>query len=411
MRSLTFFLLFVPILAGALLVFNLVLAPHNPYGEKKTAFECGFHSFLDQNRTQFNISFFIFALLFLLFDLEILLVYPYAVSSYINNIYGLIIMLLFLILLTLGFVFELGKNALSISSRQYNNNSIPNSKIIKYAYINPLYYITNIIRNSTILFYFLLQLNVVILTYFFKLIFNINISDICNFYNNIFWIVGIVTVSKFIVIWLGKCFLDYKDSYLLIWLKMSFITFFIQNAIIILKYMIIYYDMLYLNFLCLIVIYLELIFLNLGLDVPYVNKFSVISHIRYDPTNDFDLNSPYLRYRSYKYITGDPDFRRPSINLGRAIHKILLGWKLHIPEQNPYLETVMEEGIRVQIKYGSSTEDAQRYVYGIGKEIAKIIREDRRLTYRYLKPDGSIAWDKIATTDGSIFMHHLEIRL
>jgi NADH-ubiquinone oxidoreductase chain 3 len=121
MKSLTFFLFFIPILAIILLVVNLVFGPHNPYGEKKTAFECGFHSFLDQNRTQFNISFFIFALLFLLFDLEILLVYPYAVSSYVNSVYGLIVMLLFLILLTLGFVFELGKNALNIPSRQYSN--------------------------------------------------------------------------------------------------------------------------------------------------------------------------------------------------------------------------------------------------------------------------------------------------
>jgi len=86
--------------------------------KKKTAFECGFHSFLGQNRTQFSISFFIFALLFLLFDLEILLIYPYSVSSYINDIYGLIIMLIFFVLLTLGFVFELGKNALTITSKQ-----------------------------------------------------------------------------------------------------------------------------------------------------------------------------------------------------------------------------------------------------------------------------------------------------
>lgn len=156
-----------------------------------------------------------------------------------------------------------------------------------------------------------------------------------------------------------------------------------------------------------------MIFLTLGLGIPlpYINKSPIISHIGYDPAHDFDPNSPYLRYRSYKYITGNPDFRRLSINLGRAIHKILLGWKLYIPEQNPYLEIVTEEGIKVQIKYGSSVEDAQRYVYGIGKEIVKIIREDKRLTYRYLRPGGSIAWDKIATTDGSIFMHHLKIRL
>src|ERR1700719_1750560 len=118
MTSITFFLFFIPLLAFIFLVINLVFAPHNPYQEKDSAFECGFHSFLGQNRTQFSISFFIFALLFLLFDLEILLIYPYVVSAYVNGIYGLIIMLIFFLALTLGFAFEFGKNALKIDSRQ-----------------------------------------------------------------------------------------------------------------------------------------------------------------------------------------------------------------------------------------------------------------------------------------------------
>ena len=118
MSSQIFFFLFVPILAIILLGVNLIFAPHNPYEEKNSAFECGFHSFLGQNRSEFSISFFIFALLFLLFDLEILLVYPYVVSSYVNGIFGLIVMLIFFLVLTLGFAFELGKNALSIESRQ-----------------------------------------------------------------------------------------------------------------------------------------------------------------------------------------------------------------------------------------------------------------------------------------------------
>ena len=118
MTSQTFFFVFIPILAIVLLEVNLILAPHNPYEEKNSVFECGFHSFLGQNRSEFSISFFIFALLFLLFDLEILLVYPYVVSGYVNGIFGLIIMLIFFIILTLGFAFELGKNALSIESKQ-----------------------------------------------------------------------------------------------------------------------------------------------------------------------------------------------------------------------------------------------------------------------------------------------------
>lgn len=118
MTSQTFFFIFIPILAIVLLGLNLIFAPHNPYEEKDSAFECGFHSFLGQNRSEFSISFFIFALLFLLFDLEILLVYPYVVSAYVNGIFGLIIMLIFFLVLTLGFAFELGKNALTIESRQ-----------------------------------------------------------------------------------------------------------------------------------------------------------------------------------------------------------------------------------------------------------------------------------------------------
>lgn len=121
MTSTTFFIIFIPILAILLLAINLILAPHNPYQEKDSVFECGFHSFLGQNRTQFSVSFFIFALLFLLFDLEILLVYPYSVSTYTNDIYGLAVMMAFFVLLTLGFIFELGKNALTIDSRQTSN--------------------------------------------------------------------------------------------------------------------------------------------------------------------------------------------------------------------------------------------------------------------------------------------------
>jgi NADH-ubiquinone oxidoreductase chain 3 len=118
MSTLSLYFLVVPVLAVLLLSLNIIFAPHNPYEEKDSAFECGFHSFLGQNRSEFSISFFIFALLFLLFDLEILLVYPYVVSGYLNGIFGLIIMLIFFLVLTLGFAFELGKNALSIESRQ-----------------------------------------------------------------------------------------------------------------------------------------------------------------------------------------------------------------------------------------------------------------------------------------------------
>ena len=78
MTSFTFFLFFIPFLAVVLLSINFIFAPYNPNAEKRTAFECGFHSFLGQNRSQFSVSFFLFGLLFLIFDLEIVLIYPYA---------------------------------------------------------------------------------------------------------------------------------------------------------------------------------------------------------------------------------------------------------------------------------------------------------------------------------------------
>ena len=118
MSAVTFLFIFVTIIAVLFLVLNFVLAPHNPYQEKYSIFECGFHSFLGQNRTQFGVKFFIFALVYLLLDLEILLTFPFAVSEYVNNIYGLIVALLFIGIITIGFVFELGKSALKIDSRQ-----------------------------------------------------------------------------------------------------------------------------------------------------------------------------------------------------------------------------------------------------------------------------------------------------
>ena len=118
MNSITFLFIFVSVLTLLFLVLNFALAPHNPYQEKYSIFECGFHSFLGQNRTQFGVKFFIFALVYLLLDLEILLTFPFALSGYVNNIYGLIITLGFIGIITLGFVYELGKSALKIDSRQ-----------------------------------------------------------------------------------------------------------------------------------------------------------------------------------------------------------------------------------------------------------------------------------------------------
>ena len=67
---------------------------------------------------QFGIKFFIVSILYLIFDIEILVMYPFAISMNINSIYGLSVVLIFIFIITAGFVFELGKNALKIDSRQ-----------------------------------------------------------------------------------------------------------------------------------------------------------------------------------------------------------------------------------------------------------------------------------------------------
>jgi NADH-ubiquinone oxidoreductase chain 3 len=156
MTSTSFFFLFIPLLAIILLAINLTLAPHNPYQEKDSTFECGFHSFLGQNRSEFSVSFFIFGLLFLLFDIEILLVYPFFVSAYNNGIYGLIIALILLTLLTVGFVFEIGKNALKIDSRQYNtskNNLLAVSSFDVIINLLPFIYFEQIINYCNYIVY------------------------------------------------------------------------------------------------------------------------------------------------------------------------------------------------------------------------------------------------------------------
>nr|YP_010044468.1 NADH dehydrogenase subunit 3 [Tolypocladium guangdongense]QPF24413.1 NADH dehydrogenase subunit 3 [Tolypocladium guangdongense] len=121
MSSITFLFILVSVLTILFLALNFIFAPHNPYQEKYSIFECGFHSFLGQNRAQFGVKFFIFALVYLLLDLEILVIYPFGLSGYENGVYGLIIVLIFIGIITAGFVFELGKNALKIDSRQSYN--------------------------------------------------------------------------------------------------------------------------------------------------------------------------------------------------------------------------------------------------------------------------------------------------
>ena len=105
----------VPILTVLLLGLNLLLAVHRPDESKVSPYECGFSTIYGQTRSVFNIHFYIVAMLFLVFDLEILLLFPLSVSLYQVGVYGFSIAVIFFIVLTIGFVLEIGSGTLSLS--------------------------------------------------------------------------------------------------------------------------------------------------------------------------------------------------------------------------------------------------------------------------------------------------------
>lgn len=112
--------IFVPILAAILLLLNLFLAPHKPDEAKISSYECGYDSIHGQTRSNFHIHFFIVALLFLVFDLEIVLLLPLTLAVYHVSFYGFSIALIFFCLLTIGFIFEVGQKAIKLSNLKPN---------------------------------------------------------------------------------------------------------------------------------------------------------------------------------------------------------------------------------------------------------------------------------------------------
>jgi NADH:ubiquinone oxidoreductase subunit 3 (subunit A) len=115
MNTLFIFFIIIPVLVFILLGLNLLLAVHNPDPEKVSAFECGFISIYGQTRIPFNIQFYLVAILFLIFDLEIFYLVPLTVSMYHISIYGLGIFLIFFIILTVGFIYELGQKVINFT--------------------------------------------------------------------------------------------------------------------------------------------------------------------------------------------------------------------------------------------------------------------------------------------------------
>ena len=109
--SIILFLFIALALSIGFILVNFLASPNNPDPEKLSAYECGFEAF-DDSRMEFDVRFYLVAILFIIFDLEIAFLFPWAIS--LGNIGGLgfISMMIFLFILTIGFIYEWKKGAL-----------------------------------------------------------------------------------------------------------------------------------------------------------------------------------------------------------------------------------------------------------------------------------------------------------
>ena len=109
--SIMIFLFIALGLSVGFIVLNFLFSPKNPDPEKLSAYECGFEAFGD-SRMEFDVRFYLVAILFIIFDLEIAFLFPWSIS--LGNIgqLGFWSMMVFLLILTIGFIYEWKKGAL-----------------------------------------------------------------------------------------------------------------------------------------------------------------------------------------------------------------------------------------------------------------------------------------------------------
>ena len=98
-------------LSSAFIILNYLFSPKNPDPEKLSTYECGFEPFND-SRMEFDIRFYLVAILFIIFDLEIAFLFPWAISLGSLGALGFWSMMIFLFVLTVGFIYEWKKGAL-----------------------------------------------------------------------------------------------------------------------------------------------------------------------------------------------------------------------------------------------------------------------------------------------------------
>ena len=114
MRTMTLFPSLVSNLISFLSIassFFFIVSPKRPDPEKLSAYECGFEPFED-SRMEFDVRFYLVAILFIIFDLEIAFLFPWAISLGNIGLLGFSSMMIFLFILTIGFIYEWKKGAL-----------------------------------------------------------------------------------------------------------------------------------------------------------------------------------------------------------------------------------------------------------------------------------------------------------
>ena len=111
---------YLPILVFLILAFgisigaifsSLVVGEKNSYADKNSTYECGFDPF-DDSRSRFEVKFYLVAILFIIFDLEIVFLFPWAIAFEDLGLFGFLSMMFFLLVLTIGFVYEWMEGAL-----------------------------------------------------------------------------------------------------------------------------------------------------------------------------------------------------------------------------------------------------------------------------------------------------------
>ena len=109
--SIILFLIIALSLSVSFIAINFISSPKKPDPEKLSAYECGFEPFSD-SRMEFDVRFYLVAILFIIFDLEIAFLFPWAISLGNIGILGFCSMMIFLFILTVGFIYEWKKGAL-----------------------------------------------------------------------------------------------------------------------------------------------------------------------------------------------------------------------------------------------------------------------------------------------------------